>query len=376
MKKMYSILLCIMVVLTSCQYNKKNSTGDNVQTGTTLSVKYARGFKVIDHGNYKLVDVSDPSGESSKLYKYAFLQRGTDQTGIPADYEIIEVPVRSVICMTTLQLSNFIKLQSLDKVIGMPSTHFLFNKQMKKQLKSGYTSKIGIEGEFDKEVVLGLHPDIILVSPFKRGGYDAIRDLGIPLISFLAYKESSPLGQAEWIKFTAMLLGNEELANKQFDEIEKKYMDLKALVGSVKNKPTVLSGELHSGSWYAVGGGSYLAQLFRDAGASYFMKNDSESGGSFIDYETAYSKGAQADYWRIVNSFDGIFSYEALKKSDDRYTDFKAYKQKKVIYCNLRDKPFYENTPVEPEVVLADLIKIFHPEILPDYSPVYYELLK
>ena len=133
---------------------------------------------------------------------------------------------------------------------------------------------------------------------------------------------------------------------------------------------------MHSGNWYVVGGDSYLAQLFRDAGASYFMKNDNESGGFYVDFETVYSQGANADYWRMVNSHNGTFTYEALKQSDARYADFKAFKEKSLIYCNLREKPFYENTPVEPEVVLGDLIKIFHPTLLPEHTPVYYELLK
>ncbi len=258
----------------------------------------------------------------------------------------------------------------------MTSTRFLFNEQLKRQLKEGTTGRIGIEGEFDTELILALDPDIILVSPFKRGGFETIRNLEIPLISFLGYKESTPLGQAEWIKFTAMLLGIEEQANRQFAEIEKRYTELLALTESLEDKPTVMSGELHSGNWYVVGGDSYLAQLFRDAGAVYFMKKDNESGGFYVDFETVYSQGANADYWRIANSHNGTFTYEVLKQSDARYADFKAFKEKKLIYCNLREKPFYENTPVEPEVVLADLIKIFHPSLLPGHTPVYYELLK
>lgn len=379
MKKIFYIFFVLTVVLFSCNPNKKG--GNETSSGSAdslniMQVKYAKGFKVSEYGNYRLVDIQDPSGESDTQYKYALLKRGENKDGIPAGYQIIEVPVRSVICMTTLQISNFIKLNAVDKITGITSTRFLFNQQLNNQLKEGKTSKIGIEGEFDSEVVMALNPDIILVSPFKRGGYDAIRNLDIPLISFLGYKESSPLGQAEWIKFTAILLGIEEQANRQFNEIEKKYKELMAIVASAKEKPSVLSGELHSGNWYVVGGSSYLAQLFRDAGASYFMKNDDESGGFYIDFETVYSRGANTDFWRIVNSHNGTFSYEELKQSDARYADFKAFKDKKIIYCNLREKPFYENTPVEPEVVLADLIKIFHPDLLPAHTPVYYDLLK
>jgi len=377
MKKIIYLFICCLFIV-GCNQNKSadnKKEKDSMEEAST-GIKYAKGFTVKDYGDYRLVDITDPLGESDIIYKYALLQRGKDRKDIPSDYQVIETPVRSVICMTTLQTSNFIKLNAVDKIVGITSTRFLFNEQLNDQLKSGKTHKIGIEGEFDNELVMALDPDVILVSPFKKGGYEAIRNLDIPLISFLGYKESSPLGQAEWIKFTAMLLGIEEQADKQFEEIEKKYTDLKALVGSVSGKPTVMSGELHSGNWYVVGGNSYLAQLFRDAGASYFMKNDDESGGFYVDFETVYSQGANADYWRIVNSHNGTYTYEALKQSDARYADFKAFKEKKVIYCNLREKPFYENTPVEPEVVLADLIKIFHPELLPQHTPVYYEILE
>lgn len=374
--KYYAVILSSFLLLLSCNSKQKETEKKVVKNSKFVDIKYAKGFQVADHGNFRLVNITDPSKESDITYKYALLQRGSSKEGIPTDYTIIETPVRSVICMTNLQLSNFIKLDALDKVVGITSTRFLSNKQINEQLKDGRTQKIGIEGEFDSEIVIALDPDIILVSPFKKGGYDAIRNLDIPLISFLGYKETTPLGQAEWMKFTAMLLGMEEQAEQQFEEIERKYIKLQFLTADISNKPTVLSGELHSGNWYVVGGKSYLAQLFKDAGANYFMQNDNESGGFYVDYETVYSQGANADYWRIVNSYNGEYSYEVLKQTDARYTDFKAYKEKKLIYCNLREKPFYENTPVEPEVVLADLIKIFHPALLPDHTPVYYELLK
>ena len=51
------------------------------------------------------------------------------------------------------------------------------------------------------------------------------------------------------------------------------------------------------------------------------------------------------------------FTYDALRDEDERYTDFRAWKSHGVIYRNLRETPFYEATPMQPDVVLADLIK-------------------
>ena len=109
--------------------------------------------------------------------------------------------------MTSLQLSNFIKLEELDAVVGITSTRHLFNKKINDRLKDGSIHKIGIEGNFDNEVIMSVNPDLILISPFKRGGYDALKEVGIPLMPHLGYKEMTPLGQAEMDKVCGLVIG-------------------------------------------------------------------------------------------------------------------------------------------------------------------------
>lgn len=341
---------------------------------------YAKGYRVkcLPQG-VRLLEIQDPQSPESPVYRYALVPRGMDgskaKEGVPADYVRLEVPIGQAICMTSLQLSNFIRLGACDHVAGITSTRHLFNKEMNERLKSGKTVKIGIEGNFDNELIMSINPDIIFISPFKRGGYDALRETDIPLVPHLGYKELTPLGQAEWIKLVGMFLGMEEKAAQEFGAMEARYKELRQLAKGVKNRPVVFSGEIRGGNWYAVGGRSFLAELFRDAGADYFLKDDPRSGGVTLDFETVYSMAADADYWRIVNSYPDDFSYAALKSLDPRYADFKAFKEKQVVYCNMRQKPFYESMPMEPEVVLADLIHAFHPSLLPDYQPVYYARL-
>lgn len=374
--------LLLLLTVTACQNKHKQGSGNlEHKTLTDSSIvkiipEYAQGFKITYTDQACLLDIQDSQNKESQSFHYALVPRGVEAENIPADYTVIETPIRSVICMTSLQLSNFIKLEELDAVVGITSTRHLFNKKINDRLKDGSIHKIGIEGNFDNEVIMSVNPDLILISPFKRGGYDALKEVGIPLMPHLGYKEMTPLGQAEWIKFVGLLLGKEEKANEQFAAIKKRYNELKELTGRVTKRPVVFSGELRGGNWYAVGGRSFLAQLFKDAGADYFLKDDEQSGGVTLDFETVYSQAAGADYWRIVNSYQGEFSYNTLKEEDARYVDFKAYKEKGVIYCNMREKPFYESMPTEPEVVLADLIQIFHPQLLSGHQPGYYELLK
>lgn len=370
------VLLCVAIMLGACRPDKKKQQGSATAIpDTTLDIRYASGFWLEAKEGYRLLHIKDPQKTNAAEYTFALRERGTRPV-LPKGVTVIDLPIQRFICMTSLQLSSFIRLGATEKVVGISSTRFLANEAMNRQLKEGTTRKIGIEGNFDPEIILSLSPEVILISPFKQGGYDAMKEVGIPLLPHLGYKETTPLGQAEWIKLTGLLIGEAEKAIGIFNQIEKKYNQLKSLTAHVTERPVVLSGEIHGGSWYAVGGKSFLAEIFKDAGADYVFKDDPRSGGIYLDFETVYNQADKPQYWRILNNYPGMYTYEVLKAQDARYADFRAFREKGVIYCNMREKAYYENMPMEPDLLLADFIKVFHPELLPDYEPVYYHLLK
>ena len=385
-----------LLIMTACGGKKTVSAVEEAtvmgDSSTLIRPQYAKGFSVkyLEDG-VRLVEVEDPQQDKDKMpisYQFALVPKGSDAT-VPEGYTRVEVPVSRTIVMTMLQLSNFTALDAHEVVKGITGTKNLFNKDIRQRVKDGRIVKIGMEGEFDPELILAANPEVIFISPFKRGGYDAIKETGITLIPHLGYKELEALGQAEWVKFVGLFIGKEKEANELFAGIENRYNSLKLKVKrlrvgeqssgmslKLKDFPTVFSGEMHGGNWYAVGGKNFLAQLFRDAGAEYIIKNE-DTGGSNIEFEQMYAMAANADYWRILNSYPDTFSYEALKASEPRNALFKAFKEKKVIYCNMKQTPYYESTPVEPDVVLKDLLAIFHPDLVEkDYQPKYYQLLK
>ena len=384
MKKYIVFELAVVVVLLSVactgKGSKKNGTVGEADSAKVLSPEYAKGFsvRVLDNG-IRLVDVVDPQEDEDRMpvaYHFALVPKEMTDAEVPSDYTEVRVPIERTIVMTMLQLSNFTALHAHDVVKGITGTKNLFDEYIRERVKTGSIVKIGMEGNFDTELILAAHPEAIFISPFKRGGYDAIKETGITLIPHLGYKELHPLGQAEWLKYVAMFIGKEDEAARVFDGIKERYLSLKAKVDSVDTRPTVFSGEMHGGNWYAVGGKNYLAQLFRDAGASYVIDDDN-TGGVNIEFEKMYAMAANADYWRILNSFPGDFSYDALKASEPRNELFKAFREKRIIYCNMKQTPYYELTPVEPDVVLADLVAVFHPELMAaDYQPKFYYLLK
>ena len=376
-----TLCLCLLAcLLCCCKGNKPNGQENNSQFSIIHSqLEYAQGFKVQNLADgIRLIDIQDPQAEESTAWHFALVPKELKSFDVPQDYTVVRTPIDKAICMTMLQLADFIVLEALDHVSGITSTKNLFNEDVLQRVKDRKIFTIGSEGDFDAEVIMAANPEVIFISPFKRGGYDVIQETGITLIPHLGYKELHPLGQAEWIKFVGLFLGKEAEADSIFSGIEERYRLLTTKVSqhATGTRPTVFSGEMHGGNWYAVGGQSTLAQLFRDAGADYVVKDDN-TGGVNIEFEQMYALAAEADYWRILNSFPGDFSYEALKASEPRNELFRAFREKKVIYCNMKQMPYYELAPVAPDIILADLIAIFHPELMPaDYEPTFYRLLE
>ena len=396
MNKIFCFLTALMLMTACGQRTASTGDADKASTADTtvaVEVNYATEFSVRDSAGIRLVDVGSH-------YHFALIPasltvpegsltvpEGSPEGSpeVPEGYTPIRVPIRRALCMTALQLSNFTALDAHDFISGITGTKNLFNADIRQRTDDGRIVKIGMEGNFDTEMVLAANPDVIFISPSKRGGYDAIKETGITLVPHLGYKELDPLGQAEWIKFVGLFIGREAEANAIFAGIEQRYNELKKRVeekldqaaaqGLTHQRPTIISGEMHYGSWHAVGGKNYLAQIFRDAGADYVIHDD-ETSGENLEFEKAYALAADADYWRILNSFPGDFSYEALRASEPRNELFKAFRERKVIYCNMRKTPYYEISPVQPDVLLKDLVAILHPELMEsDYQPTFYRLL-
>lgn len=335
----------------------------------TITIQYAKGLKVDYQADGVHVRISnpDPTARHSKVEEF-----------------VVSKPCSRFVVTTALQAGNFEVLKLEDRIVAMNSLRNLFSPQLKEQIEKGKTIRIGKEGNFDTETIIAAQPDYIFVSASKHGGFEALRDCGIPLISHHGYKESHPLGQAEWIKLIGLLTGETRRANAVFADIEKKYLTLKGEVshlvapshsGGEGALPSVISGRQMRDGWYIAGGKSYMAQIFADAGADYIMKDNEETGGTTLDFEGVYAKGVTADFWQIDDSFDGEFTLQDLADEDERYASMNAFKNKQVVFCNLSQTPYRELAGVQPHLLLADFVKAFHPELLPHYTPVFYKVL-
>ena len=364
----------VLIGLTACQQPnaKKEKTGQESEL-QSKKLDHAQSFELSDAGDYQLLKVYRKRKKNDAYEAFALVPEGGKTP--ESDIQSIPVPCKKIICLSSTQLTYFFALEDIDDIVGINSSRHLFNKQMNVRLKDGKVKRVGKEGHFNTELIAGINPDVIFVSPYKSGGYDALKNLGIPLVPMAAYDEKTPLGRAEWVKMIAPFIGKEKEADSLFQNLSMRYDSLKQLASGVEHRPTVFSGKMRSGTWYVPGGKSFYANYFRDAGARYIIDDDKQ-GAYPLGFESVYTRAANCDFWRILVPEPIGFDRKALIDQDDRYADFKAYKDKHILMCNIREKPYYEENAMKPDLILADYIHFFHPDLLPNYQTHFYDILK
>jgi iron complex transport system substrate-binding protein len=365
-----SITISSFLLTFSCR-QETPSTYENIDY-KSIPMDYANGFSIDTLKGKTRVTVFNLKDSSSVLGTFFLLPQ--NHKGKLQENEI-KVPCKRIICLSSTQLAYLIELDALKNVVGINSSRHLFNEKIKTKIKEGKVIKVGKEGVFNTEAIAALNPDVIFVSPFKTGGYDALTHLGFPLVPMAAFAEQLPLGRAEWIKFMSLFVDKSEIADSVFNHTANEYTRLKALGKDTKHKPTVFSGKMKSGVWYVAGGKSFFAHMFRDAGAEYVIKNDL-IGAIPMDYEVVYKIANNTTFWRLLTSSPPGFNKTLLKAEDERYADFEAFKTGNILVCNLREIPYREESCVKPHILLADYIYHFHPELKLDHSPVYWKKIE
>ncbi|NQU35699.1 MAG: ABC transporter substrate-binding protein [Bacteroidetes bacterium] len=361
----------------SCAPKINNTTIDelfsNPDLEPTSSIIYAEGFDIYEINGIKKLVIYNPKNISEVLVTYYLTDSLVYNNYLNSD-NLILAPLDGVAVFSATQLNAFSKLNLLDKVIAISESEYIQNPEVRDLYDSGNIINLASNGNFYLEKTLELNPSIIFYSPYNMAQSHPLAATEITMIPFFDFMESNPLGRAEWIKFTALFFNKDDEAKQLFDSIETSYNSFKKIALNVIERPTVFSDKYYSGQWFVPGGKSYIARLFNDAGADYLWKENPNSASVNMDFEVVYNKAHNADFWRIVGTYPDGFMYEKLLSENALYEHFDAYNNHKVIFCDSKQTSYFETGTLEPHVLLADLIHAFHPELLPDYNPVYYKL--
>lgn len=364
--------------VSSSSSEKPAPTGD---ASDQVTLKYAKAFTVEYHQNYKVVRLLKPWRDAKATFTYILVQRGMSAPTDIGDAQVIEIPIRRMASLSTTHLPYLDELNDLDSLVAIGNAQYVNTPGVVSGLQSGKIEAVGNGPDVNVERLLDLNPDLITTLALGSSGKDDYQQLmqkGLKVVIFSDFMEESPLGRAEWVKFMALFYNQESQAEKIFDGIEARYLKMRALAANVETRPSVLLGFEINGKWNVPGGKSYQAAYVRDAGGDYLWAGDDSSGRIPMSFEAVFEKGAGADFW-----LDQSVSWQTAQDvlgADPRYAQIRAFTKGQVYNNNARLNPtggndYNESGLVHPDVILADLISILHPELLPDHDLVYYRSL-
>ena len=379
----HSLFLLLLILISGCKQHKKEFEAESV-ISPSQAIQYAKGFSLTQTAEgITLLKISSPWPEADLSFTYALVPKSlAPKTTLNKDlYDaIITIPVKDFVVTSTTHIPAIEALGELDKLSGFPGTEFISSPAARTRIDQGLIKELGSNEAINTELILALKPDVVFGFGIdnSNNAYKTFQKSGVPVVYNGDWTEQTPLGKAEWIKFFAPFFQKEAVADSIFKTIESAYQQTKALAKQVNHRPTVLTGGLYKDVWYISGGKSWMAQFLKDANTNYLWKDTKESGSISMSFESVLTKAQDAEFW-INPSLHT--SYQQMRTANPHYKEFTAFKEKK-IFTNASLKGatggliFYELASTRPDIVLRDLIHIFHPELLPEHQPYFFKALE
>lgn len=367
------------LIAFSC-HNVDSEKAVEFNTPNRVENSIAKGFSIaIEEGGYVL-NVFNPWQEA-KGVNYSYLLTSNDSILSNSDFtEVINIPVSRVVCLSTTHIAFIDKLGSTESIVGISGSNFISNPLVRKGIERSLVKDVGFEQSINYELLVDLKPDVVFtygVGAEMAGYLLKLKDLGIPVVFIGEYVEENPLGKAEWLKVFGLFFDQKEVADSLFINIEKEYNSTANQLVGVKNKPNVFINLPWKDIWYFPGGDGYMAKLIHDAGGNYALSNLKGSKSFPYSIESAIEIGMNADIWintGSANSLNDILSDHSILRDLPVLKNGYIYNNNRLVN-EFGGNDFWESGVVNPHIVLKDLSKILHPDLI-NHNLVYYQQLR
>lgn len=378
----YRFLLLCIITFYNCKNESKNIDSEVFETNSS-GLKYAKGFSITYLKTSKILEIKSPWQNSHKSFKYILtdLFDAKKTTLNKDDYDgIITLPIQKIVVTSTTHIPALELLGVEQSLAGFPGSNYISSEKTRKRIDDGFVRELGKNESINTEVLLEIKPDIVIgfgVDSANKS-FENIKKANIPVIYNGDWLEDSPLAKAEWIKFFGVLFNKEKEADSIFNEIESEYLKAKELASKTTKKPTILCGAMHKDIWYLPNGNSTEAKFLKDANVNYIWQESSGTGSLALNFESVFTQAKNADIWLSPSNYASL---NALEKANSHYTRFDAFKTRQVFSFNntmgnTGGVLYYELGIARPDLVLKDIIKICHPELLKDYQPYFFKPLE
>lgn len=343
-----------------------------------VAVEDAANFSVEYRRSYKVVTVKEAYA-GGPAERYVLVQCGVPAPrleGVLAGAQIATVPIASLYSASTTHLPLLVDLQRLDVLTGVSQLKHLAGDEILKRAASGQVREFAPISTIDSELVVSQRPGLLMTGGATSATLAVIRSAGIPVVANNEWLEPTALARAEWLKYMALFLNEERAAQQLYSEMKGRYKGLsgRAMAVPEDRKPTIMTGRGTRGDFVIAGGRSYVAALIKDAGGRYVWADNIAEGSATIDLEAQIRRAGNADIW--ING-GGWPSLASMVKDEPRYGEFQAYRTGQVWVYERRLTPtggndYWTRAVSHPDLVLADLIKIFHPSLVPQHEFQWY----
>ncbi|WP_114752874.1 ABC transporter substrate-binding protein [Flavobacterium glaciei] len=379
MKFSFKLILFIFSFSTLVGCKKSETSKIKESTNSNNTIEYASGFSINKYKGYSVVTVSNPWPKANKNYTYILKEKTGSIPDSLQKYTTISVPLESIVVTSTTNIPFLEMLEVEKSLVGFPHTDYVSSEKTRKLIDSRAIKNIGQNEKLNVEQLIDLNPNLIVTFGIDNNNpmIDNLQKSGLKVLIQADWMEQTPLGKAEWIKLYGALFGKEKEAKTLFDGIVKNYNDAMQLVANQKPTATVLYGSMYQDQWYVARGSSWVAQFMKDAKANYLWANIEGTGSLSLPFEKILEKAKTAKYWIATGSFKNIAEFQ---NSNPHYIQFDATKSKNVYTFESKlgatgGTIYYELAPSRPDLVLKDFIKIFHPELLPNYTFTFAQKL-
>ncbi len=374
-KVLQSMILWVIVpILSGCHGG--NGTITDTTPGDTILLHYASNLTLIEFEDYTVAQLRNPWDTTKVLHTYLLVDKERELPDSLPSGTVVRTPLTRSVVYSSVHCSLLKQLGAIESIGGVCDLKYIKMPEIQEACQNGSIVDMGDAMSPSVERIIDLSPDALLLSPFENsGGYGRVEKLNIPIIECADYMETSALGRAEWMRFYGMLFGKRSTADSLFAVVERDYHELRTLAASSKSVPTVMCDLKSGATWYTPGGRSSIAGIYADAGASYIFREDKRSGSIPLPFETIFERGQQTHFWLIRYNQPTDKTYGELEQDFAGYAGFRAFRERNIYGCNTHKIPFYEEVPFRPELLLRDLIKIFHPGLQKEHQLRYFSKL-
>ncbi|GHT41959.1 ABC transporter substrate-binding protein [Bacteroidia bacterium] len=321
--------------------------------------------------DYDLIQIKNPWENGEVLQTFILVPENQPLPAHLPEGTLLRTPLTRTVAFSSVVCGMMDELEVTDRLVGVGDATYIFSVAIRAGLAGGEIQDVGQEIQPNIEKLMLLAPQLIMNTPIGRGGLENL-PLDAPTFPCLDYLENHPLGQTEWIRLFGRLFGKKELADSLFFATVEAYEALKQLTADVKVRPTVFTEKKYGDFWYVPGGKSYMAHLLQDAGANYIWKNNPSTTNVTLSFETVLDQAEKADFWLFRYYAPQTLTYKQLAEELPTYALFDAYKNHKIYACNTAQSTYYQEVILHPDRLLQDLIKVFHPTLLPEYDLRFY----